>query len=186
MLRLLLIFLVVYPLQSQSDQQFISSFHPDTPSPTHASPPIRSRIRFIDQDDFAPSANPFQSQESYFPVSAPAVRRPRILSDFLETSASEPNAGYLSQSEDIDEDRWRWPSRREQRQSPEFVGLQSLEVHRSVPKSYRFHSKESSCPKLLHDLSISCQLPDDLKQHQNTVVNQLNYELILWKTKRLN
>jgi len=173
MLRLLLTILVVYPSQTQSDESFISSFHPDTPSPTQASPPIRSRIRFVDQDEIPQSRNPFQAQESYIPV-----RGARILADYL-SSASEVNTEFSTPFEDLIEDHWRWPSRpdgrREQRQSPEFIGLQSLEVHRSVPKPYRIHSKDSSCPKLLHDLSISCQLPDDLKHHQNAVVCHLNY-----------
>ena len=182
MLHLFLTILVLHPSYGQSDQSVISSFHPDTPSPTRASPPLRSGVRFIDQDATPQSANPFQEQESYFAVSAPTGRRTRILADYIDSSASEINTEFSSQSDDIVEDRWRWPSRpdgrREQRQSPEFAGLQSLDVHRSVLKPYRIHSKESSCPKLLHDLSISCQLPDRLKQHQDTVVNQFSRSLL--------
>jgi len=129
-----------------------------------------SRIRFVDEEQpFI--GNPFQVQENYFSDHGESAS---VIDTVISSRSSLPAPIY----QQVEEERWRWPSkssegRREGRQ----LRPEDLQVTRSVPKPYRVHTKESSCPKLLHDVSISCKVPVHLREPQQNVIFRWYKEL---------
>lgn len=153
----------------------LSSFEPNDPSPTLASPPLApgvSKIRFLETDTFFVPP-PFQESEE---LAEPSSEHEEQLSTdilppaLIRQAKSAADAGAPGAT-----DRWSWPSGSralpvEQSQgralsAPSIVSVVSshppptLSLKKSVAKPYRLLSKGSSCPKLLHDLTIHCTLP---------------------------
>ena len=137
----------------------IASFRPALPSPTLASPSIvPNQIRFLESD---------------------AIGEPPIFtsihSEFKSTSDSSANPAVV-------QDRWPWPysslgqakslhSIPDSRSNHPHISEKGLIVKKSVAKPYRVQSKSSSCPKLLHDLTISCSLPANHRLINQQVVS---------------
>ncbi|XP_057376932.1 uncharacterized protein LOC130698168 [Daphnia carinata] len=158
----------------------VASFRPSNPSPTLASSPQNgvgvSRIRFLETDAFFVPNFPEHSHADF--ISSPAFaqtegRRPnRFHSDVdartvLTRAAANESTIDVRVVEDPGQDRWPWPYSKSVKQTVNVQSRQlakptTLVVKKSVAKPYRLLTRTSSCPKLLHDLTVTCSLP---KQH---------------------
>lgn len=145
----------------------IASFRPALPSPTLASPSIvPNQIRFLESD---------------------AIGEPPIFtsihSEFKSVVEGRRSTSDSSVNPAVVQDRWPWPySSLGQAKSLQSVHPDSrsnhpniiekgLIVKKSVAKPYRVQSKSSSCPKLLHDLTITCSLPANHRLINQQVVS---------------
>lgn len=163
------------------DSSVIASFQPADPSPTLASPPGVgvSKIRFLESDAFfgPPLYHPNTNPEFISPALVQAEgRRPNVPSAVAVNPvavARQPKSAAVDIStttaptsgEPVEDDRWPWPYSKPSKQP---VTPQSRQIHKltsplvvkkSVAKPYRLLSRTSTCPKLLHDLTITCSLP---------------------------
>ena len=175
--------------ESLSNGSVVASFHPTDASPTLASPPLSgiSKILFLSDEGDAVVGNPFQSHENYFvpdsvtPVRHTVTTRHPVFPDLDLPDASIRQAKSIDpaqfqrhrQTVSVNEERWAWPSKsntdleqqeqEKQKQGRQLNAKQQLDVpltvKKIVPKPYRNLAKISSCPKLLHDLNITCELP---------------------------
>nr|CAH0104790.1 unnamed protein product [Daphnia galeata] len=160
----------------------VASFRPANPSPTLASSPQNavgvSKIRFLEADAFlVPNFSPVSHSEVIPSAIIQTEGRRATLpnSDFDHTTVvrqvnnAEIKESANSATANPVQDRWPWPyskSISKQSVNPQSRQLQqpsTLIVKKSVAKPYRLLTRTSSCPKLLHDLTITCSLP---KQQQ--------------------
>jgi len=163
----------------------LASFHPDDPSPTLASPQIASKdgevspIRFLDSDAL--------SIPDYFDENDGEDINPTALyqegeEEELDVEIIPPVLVRQSASKTTEEqDRWSWPSTTkaaiEESYQSRALGSAaadnkaslSLVVRKTVAKPYRLLPRTASCPKLLHDLNITCSLPTQLIKKQPVV-----------------
>ena len=164
-----------------NESPVVASFRPSDPSPTLASSPQTgvgvSKIRFLEADEFfVPSL--FQaSHPRFFPVSRHTEGRSvsplssDVDSTTLVRQAKSAPLNTSAEAVPVAEasvlQRWPWPYSRPNKQptNPQSRQLQqapALTIKKSVAKPYRLLTRKSSCPKLLHDLTISCTLPKQL------------------------
>lgn len=168
----------------------VASFRPDNPSPTLASSPQNgvgvSKIRFLDADAFlVPNFSPVSHSEFIPPAITQTEGRRANLpsSNFDHTTVvrqaknTEINESAIDHSVTANpvQDRWPWPYSKSIKQAVNTQSRQiqqqsTLVVKKSVAKPYRLLTRTSSCPKLLHDLTITCSLPKQ-QQLQKPVVN---------------
>lgn len=164
----------------------LASFHPDDPSPTLASPPIASKdgevsqIRFLDSDALS-IPEYFDDDENYGEEITPtALYQEGEEEEDLDVEIIPPVLVRQSTSKTTEEkDRWSWPSTtkaiEESYQSRSLGSVAdnkaplSLIVKKTVAKPYRLLPRTASCPKLLHDLNITCSLPTQLAKKQPVV-----------------
>lgn len=167
----------------------VASFRPANPSPTLASSPQNavgvSKIRFLEADAFlVPNFSPVSHSEVIPSAIIQTEGRRATLpnSDFDHTTVvrqvnnAEIKESANSATANPVQDRWPWPyskSISKQSVNPQSRQLQqpsTLIVKKSVAKPYRLLTRTSSCPKLLHDLTITCSLPKQ-QQIQQPMVN---------------
>ena len=162
------------------ESPIVASFRPTNPSPTLASPQNGvgvSKIRFLDADAFfVPNFSPVPHSEFIPPtVSQTEGRRANLPNSNLDhitvvrqaksTEINESAVGVSVTGNPV-QDRWPWPYSKSIKQAADIQSRQqssSLVVKKSVAKPYRLLTRTSSCPKLLHDLTITCSWP---KQQQ--------------------
>lgn len=169
-----------------AESSVVTSFRPTDPSPTLASPVEQIRIpttRFLDED--ALYGPPFYQSRSN--LGSPASS---LISSDESRNSNIPNLPELIQSQThvrqskhaaVDEtiptisttddaaaqdDRWPWPYSKSTQQfiNPQGRNIQTLsplKVKKDVAKPYRLLARTSSCPKLLHDLTVTCSLPEE-------------------------
>jgi hypothetical protein len=184
------------PDSVRQDRAIVQSFNPQNPSPTLAAvePFGVSQVRFIESDALIP--NPIVDKEAE--QSAPATQTVPV--DGLETSprflsGALPVIQAVPDSSPKLEDRWPWPSsspvapqsnrlnggrqlsRPELAEATQDVAAsdEKLIIKKSVPKPYRILTQVSSCPKLFHDLSISCQMSHQQQQGQPVVSTLIHH-----------
>lgn len=139
-----------------------------------------SQVRFVDSDDPA-TTRPRESvqirnnKNPALETEAPILRTdlPATISDSPAGSRQQKSIGSTSkpasQANQQSVDRWPWPtSSLVELQGRQLIAKSenvaksdstAMVIRKSVPRPYRILTKVSSCPKLLHDLTISCQLP---------------------------
>lgn len=195
---------ILFRSQSEdNDQQHsiqspvVASFRPANPSPTLASSPHSgasvgvSKIRFLDADEFfVPNFSPVPHSEFIPPAAQTEGRRanlPILNPDHITTVVRQAKSPEINDSAigtsvtgSPAQDRWPWPYSKPIKQAVNIQSRQqqspSLIVKKSVAKPYRLLTRTSSCPKLLHDLTITCSWPKQ-QQLQRPVVN-LNFPII--------
>lgn len=172
------------------DSSVIASFRPADPSPTLASPPGVgvSKIRFLESDAFfgPPLYHPNPEFSSAALVQSEG-RRPNVPSVARQPKSAAidlPTTAVSTAGEPVEDERWPWPYSKPSQQS---VTPQSRQIHKltsplvvkkSVAKPYRLLSRTSTCPKLLHDLTITCSLPKQQSTSTQLVV-RLPIQLLL-------
>ena len=168
------------------DRSTVHSFHPRDPSPTLASAPFGiSQVRFLESDalEIQP-VSPHSSNVETQPIPLQASVLAKVSARSVDAQfVTGNNAAVLQGNQD--QDRWPWPSIQTNRQtsgrqlkpqqqqpielSNNIKPQASITVSKSVPKPYRIISRVSSCPKLNHDLVVSCQVPQQQPRDQIVV-----------------
>lgn len=160
------------------DSPIVASFRPSNPSPTLASPPQNgvgvSKIRFLEAHEyFVPN---FSQHADFIAPAAFAQtegRRPnRPHSDVNQRTVATNNSSFgVTVVNEPVQDRWPWPySKSVNIQSRKKLAKPTnLIVKKSVAKPYRLLTRTSSCPKLLHDLTVTCSLPKQQEPLQPVV-----------------
>ena len=182
----------------------LAGFRPANPSPTLASPPHTgvgvSKIRFLEADEFfIPSLFPPITHPEFLPP-APTIQTEGRRANAQNSAAVDPTAlvrqaksANSSAVDDISvadsvQDRWPWPySKPIKQQSAANVQTRQLQkpvpnlvVKKSVAKPYRLLTRTSTCPKLLHDLTITCAFPNQQPLSQPVVSFWISCMLIIW------
>ncbi|KZS10615.1 Uncharacterized protein APZ42_024924 [Daphnia magna] len=165
----------------------VASFRPSNPSPTLASSPQNgasvSKIRSLETDAFFVPNFSQHSHADFIPSTAFAQtegRRPNRLhsvADYrtvLTQAAINESTVDVRVAEDPSQDRWPWPYSKSVKQTVSIQSRQlakptTLIVKKSVAKPYRLLTRTSSCPKLLHDLTVTCSLPKQQQEQFQTV-----------------
>ncbi len=159
----------------------VASFRPANPSPTLASSPHIgvgvSKIRFLEADEFfVPSLFPLSQPDFFPPVTTIHTEGRRANSQnsavdsttlVRQAKSAAINASTIAATvADSAQDRWPWPYSKPIKQQSVDVQSRQLQkpptliVKKSVAKPYRLLTRTSTCPKLLHDLSITCSFPN--------------------------